>query len=56
MKNPLEPKNIHAVALGKIGGKAGVGKVKSRGNLDYYTRMSKLGVAARVAKKNKQNL
>lgn len=49
MKNPLETpqKNTHAVALGKLGGKAGTGAVKRRGDSGYYTRLAQLAAIKR---------
>jgi hypothetical protein len=45
------PKNPHAVALGRKGGKAGTGKAKRRGNSDYYRQMA---ISREAAKKLKQ--
>ena len=34
-------KNPHAVELGKMGGAAGTGKAKRRGDSSYYSRLAK---------------
>ena len=41
--------NIHAQALGRLGGKAGTGESKRR-SPEHYRRLSRLGVATRLKK------
>jgi hypothetical protein len=40
MKDSNDNKNPAAVALGKLGGAAGTGKAKSRGNKAYYRKLA----------------
>ena len=47
-------KNPAAVSLGRLGGKAGKGKGKVRGDKAYYQLISKKAAAARNAKRSKK--
>lgn len=57
MKYPIDgpEKNPHAVALGKIGGKAGVGLSKRRGDNGYYKRLSDLATLKRKKEKTHES-
>ena len=46
--------NIHAQALGKIGGAAGTGKSKVRGDRSYYQWLAKLSANKRKSNKSKK--
>jgi hypothetical protein len=45
--------NKAAAALGRRGGKAGIGKAKRRGNSAHYKRLAALAAKARAAKRSK---
>jgi len=47
-------KNPAAVSLGRLGGKAGKGESKKRGDAEYYRSISQKAAKARKAKRAKK--